>query len=124
MGNFVENASPSADARLGAGRRAPAGGRRRRSGSMVWQTPVGEGHAWQTPAGGSRCGERPAGSKLAVASLAAAGAAGAGREVGGGGAVLGLVVFRRRREAGVPPARRLRAGRQVVARARLAQPGG
>src|SRR5262249_40015162 len=85
---------PSADADPGPGRRAPAGGRRRRSGRMVWQPPlgrvkvwqppVGEGHAWQTSAGGSRCGERPPGSKLAVASLAAAEAAEAGRQVGGG----------------------------------------
>src|SRR5438445_11459005 len=42
-------------------------------------------------------------SGLAVASLAAAEAAEAGRQVGGGGSGLGLVVFGHHQETGVPP---------------------
>ena len=57
-------------------------------------------------------------------AFAAAEAAEAGRQVGGGGPGLGLVAFGHREETGVPPGQCLQTGRQVVARARLAQPGG
>jgi hypothetical protein len=52
-------------------------------------------------------GRRTGKEGLAVASLAAAEAAEAGREVGGGGSGRGLVVLRHHEETGVPPGQRL-----------------
>jgi hypothetical protein len=52
-------------------------------------------------------GRRTGKDGLAVASLAAAEAAEAGREVGGGGSGRGLVVLRHHEETGVPPGQRL-----------------